>query len=202
MCSRYELNSNAADLMRQLDLPEPPPMPNAGELRPTDRVLAVDTARNASLRAWGIPAPWDGKPIFNARSETLREKPTFSPYLKNRFVLPASAYFEWRKDGAKKTKMRIRPSEDASVPFCFAALGDAAHVTIVTCTATASIADIHARMPVLLDGDGIARWLDPHLDLNDVAALLRPLDLGNLTAAPAETETAPRRPPDQPDLFA
>lgn len=202
MCSRFELNSNAAELARQFSLPEPPMLPNLGEFRPTDRVLVIDPGHTTALRAWGIPAPWDGKPIFNARAETLTEKPTFRPYLEGRCVVPASAYFEWKKDGKQRTKMRIARRDDADACLCFAALGDADHTTIVTCPAAPAIAEVHGRMPVLLEAEQISQWLDLSRPLSDVADLLAPREPGGLTATPAEDEPRPKTDQRQPDLFA
>jgi len=162
MCSRFELNSNAAELARQFSLPEPPVLANLGEFRPTDRVLVIDPDRSTALRAWGIPAPWDGKP---------------------------------------RTKMRIARGDDPDTYLCFAGLGDAEHTTIVTCPAAPVIADVHGRMPVLLESDQIPLWLDTSRSLQDLAGLLQPRAPGGLRATPAEPERQSSASPGQPDLF-
>ena len=59
---------------------------------------------------WGLVPSWskkmsDFKPLNNARLETVTEKITFKNLLnKNRCVIPASGYYEWKKDENNKNK--------------------------------------------------------------------------------------------------
>jgi putative SOS response-associated peptidase YedK len=53
---------------------------------------------------WGLIPAWWGKPLkefklatFNARAETVAEKPMFRSAFKNsRCLIPASGYYEWK----------------------------------------------------------------------------------------------------------
>jgi putative SOS response-associated peptidase YedK len=170
MCSRYELNARPRDMMRRFDLMEEPPDLSAAEVRPTDRALAVDAGRRPLVLRWGLPAAWDGKPLINARAETLEEKKTFRPLLENRCLIPASAWFEWRRDGKNRLKNRITAVDGRLMAF--AGLTDGENFTIVTCAPLAAIAHIHDRMPVVLGGDTETAWLDPTVVFADVAPLL------------------------------
>ncbi|MEQ8666245.1 MAG: SOS response-associated peptidase family protein [Rhodospirillales bacterium] len=204
MCSRFELNSTPREIAARFDLFDAPVLANRQEFRPTDRILVIDAPGQSGFRAWGIPAPWDGSPIFNARSESVAEKPTFRPYLDGRCLIPASAWFEWRKEGqgGKQTrhKTRIAPAEESERPFVFAGLCDGEHATILTAAAIPSLAEIHGRMPVVLDRDQARTWMtgDPITGAGD---LLRPHDVGTLTGEPADPAHANPKPPAQPDLF-
>lgn len=106
MCSRYEIDVEWETIVEQLGLDGEPGDFHPGEIRPTNTAPVLFSGNLTALR-WGIPAPWDGKPLINARSETLEEKATFSPLLEHRCLIPASAYFEWRKDGKARLKNRI-----------------------------------------------------------------------------------------------
>jgi len=181
MCSRYELNANPRQLARQFGLSADPARPNQAEIRPTDQGLIITLQREGELRSWGIPAPWsgmgDGKPIFNARAETLSQKPTFRPFLGNRCVVPATAFPEWRKDGKQRFKYRISISSDNVVDpgvMAFAALFDASYYTVITCAAAPRIAPIHNRMPVILSPDAVAKWLDPDCEYREAASVMVP----------------------------
>ena len=66
-------------------------------------------------------------------------------------------------------------------PFTFAGLWEpengSASCDVVTCEPNALVAPVHDRMPVILTGSGIDRWLDPEpLPPEAAASLLRPLD--------------------------
>lgn len=130
-------------------------------MRPTDSVLIIKgDNREAALAPWGFPAPWDGKPLINARLETLTEKPTFKAHLHRRCLVPATSYFEWQKQGGHKIKCRIE--QDLSPIMTFAGLFDeAGKVTIITTSPTPDVEAIHHRMPLVLGTDEAATiWLD------------------------------------------
>ncbi len=180
MCSRYELNASPRQLARQFSLSTSPTLPNQSEIRPTDQGLIITPQKDSKLKAWGIPASWDGKPIFNARAESLSEKPTFRPFLNNRCIVPATAFPEWRKDGKQRFKYRISVSRgtagDGTEPaiMAFAGLYDATHYTIITCAAAPCMAVVHNRMPVILSSDAMAVWLNPDYDFSEVASVMIP----------------------------
>lgn len=63
------------------------------------------------------------KATMNARSETIMDKPMWKrPFMKQRALVPATAFFEWHKTGGKKQKMRV--TYRGGEPFCFAGLWD------------------------------------------------------------------------------
>ena len=131
--------------------------------RATDQALIIDRrlgeGPGARLLGWGLPVEWDAKPLINARAETLAEKKTFQPLLDARCLVPATAYFEWRKASAGKLKNRIAPSDGGL--FAFAGLMDGRRFTIITCRPAPEIAHIHGRMPVILDRRAEPKWIDP-----------------------------------------
>ncbi len=192
------MDAKSADLAGRFGLEDPPPVPNAAEVRPTDQALIIDRrlgeGPGARLLGWGLPVEWDAKPLINARAETLAEKKTFQPLLDARCLVPATAYFEWRKASAGKLKNRIAPSDGGL--FAFAGLMDGRRFTIITCRPAPEIAHIHGRMPVILDRRAESKWIDPGLSFAEVREALVPYEAEPLSA----DEEAP--PPDrQPDMF-
>jgi len=193
MCSNYELQGTPRTVMLAFGMDEEPPMPNMSNLRPTDLSLILGMEKAAQLQPWGLSVDWSKQPMINARSETLSEKPTFRGLLENRCVVPASAYFEWRKtDDGKKLKNTI--SVGGSEIFGMAGLTDGERFTIVTCAPAPVIAHIHNRMPVILPPAACETWLSgaPFADVGDVLVSYA----GNLTF---EEDTPP--PSAQADLF-
>lgn len=222
MCGRYEINMSAASLAQRFGLAGVPQAFPHIVLRPTNTapglVAKGDGGLEARLFKWGFAAPWDGKPLFNARAERLTEARTFRPYLGQRCLVPATAFFEWRappqrpdnplrgpgKESSGKQMLRIsRPDGDA---FAMAGLygtdvqGREAF-TIITCPPSRFMADIHNRMPVIFGADADARaWMRPETGFEQVAGLLKPYEGDLVAVAPGAPEgggSAPR----QPGLF-
>ena len=114
---------------------------------------------------WGLPgyppkgSGKKGQVIFNARSETAMEKPTFREGIKNhRIVIPAAGFYEWN---CKKEKFRFRRT-DSSVLFmagCFRHYEDGDRFVILTTAANASMEPVHDRMPLILEQDEITDWI-------------------------------------------
>ena len=104
---------------------------------------------------------------INARAETLAEKPMFHNLLKDkRCLIPASGFYEWKKEGTKKIPFYIHLKEEPL--FAFAGLYDVWHdvsgethltYTIITTEANELVAQLHNRMPVILKRENEDRWL-------------------------------------------
>lgn len=140
------------------------------------------------LMRWGLVPHWAKNPgavhhPINARAEGLLEKPMYRPLLKsNRCLVPASGFYEWKKEGKRKVPFYFTlPGEPL---FAFAGLYDTWQApdgnplltyTIITCEANPLLADIHDRMPVILTRENEERWLsqDP-IALPDLARVLAP----------------------------
>jgi putative SOS response-associated peptidase YedK len=194
MCSRFEVNVRPRDLASRFDIDDLPAGFTVGEVRPTDPALVIG-AEGPLVLNWGLRVDWDKKPLINARAETIADKPTFRPLLKNRCLVPANAYFEWRRNHSQRLKNRIAPANDGVMAF--AGLHDGERFVIVTCAPATDIAHIHNRMPVVLSEHGETIWRDSARSYTDVAILLEPTVPGMLAW---NEETSP--PPDQPDLFS
>jgi len=170
MCSIYENIGNWEDLKNRFDIQNLQSAPNKKNTHPTDMALIFDVDRTLRALSWGIPLPWQDDNnthvIINARVETLAQKPTFQPILNQRCLVPATAWFEWRKVGSKKLKNRISMKNELS--FTFAGLASNSHFTILTCEAVENIAHIHNRMPLVLTPDTENKWLDPQTPIGSV----------------------------------
>lgn len=124
-----------------------------------------DRTLDCRMLRWGLPGyppkgnGKKGQVIFNARSETAMEKPTFREGIKNhRIVIPAAGFYEWNR---KKEKYRFRRT-DSPVLFmagCFRRYEDGDRFVILTTAANASMEPVHDRMPLILEPDEIADWI-------------------------------------------
>lgn len=153
------------------------------------------------MMQWGLVPHWAKdlkgtvRPI-NARAETLAERPMFRGLLKqNRCLVPASGFYEWKRDGDRKTPYYVR-LRDAEL-FAFAGLYDVwqdadgvSHptYTLVTTSANRVMAPIHDRMPVILERTNEERWLAGGPPTSEeLPALLGPYPADAMEAYPVST---------------
>ncbi|MDF1523433.1 MAG: SOS response-associated peptidase, partial [Trueperaceae bacterium] len=146
--------------------------------------------------------------LFNARSETIAEKPSFRDAARSaRCAVPASGFYEWtvgedgrkrpwyvhRRDGAPMVFAGLYAVRDAGEP--------AVSATILTTDPNPTMAALHDRMPVLLDPAELARWLDPEQrDPHALEDLLQPCPDEWIEAYPVGPEVGNAR-VDDPRLI-
>lgn len=145
----------------------------SGIRRPTDPLIVILPGHKPVLRRWGLSVATLNAPLINARAETLDQKPTFRPLLERRCLIPATSWFEWRKDGAVKHKTRITLPDHQ--PVLFAGLENGTEAVIITCAPAPLIAHIHDRMPAVIGPNHIAGWLDPANRFDTVHHMLGPV---------------------------
>jgi putative SOS response-associated peptidase YedK len=150
-----------------------------------------------SIFNWGLVPSWakdktKSAGMINARSETLTEKPSFKNLIaRHRCVIPMQGFYEWsvissgsskptkqahyvsRADGEVMTVAGLwstwidpnRQQVDSTPPSILRTC------TIITTDANDSLRPIHHRMPVILEKDAVAQWLDP-VDLAPLGLLV------------------------------
>ena len=145
-----------------------------GEIRPTDTIVTIANGQSMQqgvfAMRWGYTMP-DGKPMFNARSETAAVKPLFADGMKQRrCLIPATCYFEWEKRGEEKIKYAIAPqgSEMIYLAGIYRRESNQAACSILTREAAECVVHIHHRMPVILPAEAILDWLNPRYDAVEV----------------------------------
>lgn len=204
MCGRYFLTTPGEILGELFELSEAPEIAPRHNIAPTQRVPIIRRSasgpRELAWAQWGLIPRWAkereiGNRLINARGETLAEKPAFrEPFKKHRCLIPASGFFEWKKEGAGKQPYLLRLRSGA--PFAFAglasrwrdpALADAEPVdscAIVTTAPNSLAATVHDRMPVILPAEQHGRWLDPEAPVDTLTELLVPFTAEEMEAFP------------------
>ena len=128
--------------------------------------------RKLGQMRWGFVPHWyksvaDGPLLFNARAETLAEKPAFRDACRRRrCLIPADGFYEWKKTvGSKSKPFYVRRSDRQQMIFAgIWQFSDDREDRIPTCTiitvpASEQISGIHNRMPLLIDPSDWAGWL-------------------------------------------
>ncbi len=198
--------------------PEGKPSWNIGPQR-TLFALTDGGERVVDSYKWGLLPSWAKDPaisnkMFNARAETVREKPSFrSAFAKRPCVVAVDGFYEWdhREGNAKQPHYFTRTDGEL---LLFAGLHefwrdkdlgeDAPAVktcTVITTTPNDDIDGMHNRMPVILELDEIETWLDYRDESPELRqAMLDPAPIGTLQHIAVGTRVGNVR-NDGPDLI-
>lgn len=230
MCGRYTLgNPDPQTLAKrfELEIRESVELEPRYNIAPTDPVLAIrrqGVEREPGLLRWGLmPGRWaeKGRPLINARAESIATQPAFAEsFRERRCLMAADGFYEWLVD--ERGKRPVWFSRPDGEPFAFAGVwaqlgrgngGGAEPITscaLATCPPNEVMRPIHDRMPVVLAPEAEAAWLDPDAEEDQLLALLVPAaedalvareveDLVNDVRKDGPELIAPRE--DQPSLF-
>jgi putative SOS response-associated peptidase YedK len=173
-------------------------------VRPTELIPVVGKKKNTTKRGlipmkWGLVPRWandaTGLQPFNARSETIEEKPAFrESFLKRRCLIPADGFYEWQKLGEKR-KQAYRIELTTPGPFAFAGIWDwwatpdggrLYTCCILTTSPNELMAPIHDRMPVILPPADYATWLEETAPIAEIKKLCVAYDPGQMRAMPID----------------
>ncbi|MEM7168512.1 MAG: SOS response-associated peptidase [Planctomycetota bacterium] len=164
---------------------------------PTQGVaVVVPGSRQLERFHWGLIPHWSkersiGSKMINARAETIGSKPSFrDSFRRRRCLIPTTGFYEW---DANRTPHYIQLRDERI--FAFAGLhdrwtspeGEVVHsCTVITCPPNSFMADLHDRMPVILDPSDYDDWLlgdpDEPKNLQIAQSLLVPTSSKKMTA--------------------
>src|SRR4051794_36530366 len=181
MCGRFTHRYTWAEIQRLYRLTSPASnVQPSYNVCPTDTVNVVtssDDTRILQPMRWGMVPRWWSKPLkelmrlstFNARVETVTTKPFFrEAFRRTRCIIPASGYYEWQDTPDGKQPHYFTRTDGQVISF--AGLWDewkdrASGETVKSCTMiitapNAMVAEVHDRMPVVLEPDQFTPWLE------------------------------------------
>jgi putative SOS response-associated peptidase YedK len=181
MCGRFTQHYSWAEIHQFLSLTGAPVNLRARyNITPTTSIEVVRLNEHGDKELirmrWGlVPFFWkkslkEVPATFNARAETVAEKPMFrAAFKKRRCIIPASGFFEWT--GAKTDRVPHLFTDAGGEPILgFAGLweswtdGDSGEevlsATIIVTSASPWMESYHDRMPVILEPDQFDAWLN------------------------------------------
>jgi putative SOS response-associated peptidase YedK len=141
-----------------------------------DAIVAEDGKRELIRARWGLVPGWWKKPLkelklatFNARAETVDQKPMFrSAFKRKRCLIPVSGYYEWQDTPGGKQPWYFT-ARDGSPALTIAGLWDEwtnpesgkplKSCTMIITEPNKFVAEVHDRMPVLLAEQQFDPWL-------------------------------------------
>jgi putative SOS response-associated peptidase YedK len=169
---------------------------------PGDDVLAVTTDKEGAPRGellhWGLVPSWakssdTGLKMINARVETVAERPAFRhAFERYRCLIVADGFYEWQRI-PNRPKQPFHITRGDGAPFAFAGLWSVWYredgsklrsCTILTTTPNEAVAELHDRMPVILEPDAEHLWLDPTSSTDELVSVLGSLTTGATALRP------------------
>ena len=179
MCGRYSLftdeqNEEIRNIIEEVNKKYYGSDIKTGEIYPTN-IAPVLVAENQQLEPvpliWGFPHFKGSGVIINARAETAEEKKMFRESLmQRRCVIPSTGFYEWQQDESKQ-KYLFNLSDTSTLymaGFYNECKGERRYI-ILTTDANPSIADVHNRMPVVLQKNMLNDWV---FDTNKALSIL------------------------------
>ncbi len=180
MCGRFFLDPKEGDFIGHFNMTTPEIFAPRFNIAPTTPVLAF-TAKGFDFFRWGLIPSWAkaermGSGMFNARAETIAEKPSFrNAYKRRRCLIPASGYYEWRMEAGRKQPYVCHLDQSL---FSMAGIwehwqdangNEIQSCAIITTEASGSIGELHHRMPVNVRFQDYEAWLDCSGDMVNFA---------------------------------
>jgi putative SOS response-associated peptidase YedK len=230
MCGLYSFRRSAEEvrsLFGYEELAGFPPRDHVAPGGPIGIVRMSDGIRHFALVRWGFVPSWTkeirpGKPLINARAESVLNKPTFRNAMqRRRCLIPADGFYQWQGDvPGKKQAFHIHRPDHAL--FALAGLwehwmgadgSELETAVVITTRPTAPLSQIHDRMPAIIMPENFTRWLNCDLHPADDAVRLlipppddyftaEPVDLRRSDGPPSRSQSPSRgKPADQLKLL-
>ncbi len=192
MCGRYSLSSESYNsFIEFMDMGYPFSVPSRFNVAPTqpvavlrlkgsdiDQSINIDAplpAKEGALMRWGLIPHFakeiqTDRPLINARSETIDQKPSFQgPFKRRKCLIVADGYYEWKRGGASPVPYHICLPDKK--PFVFAGIWQAwtgpagedwlETVAIITKASSGALKKIHHRAPIIICPEDYDNWLRP-----------------------------------------
>jgi putative SOS response-associated peptidase YedK len=140
--------------------------------------------RSLDLIKWGLIPYWcqdpkGGRRPINAKAESISTLPTFrDAYVQRRCIVPVDGFFEWRAIRGARAKQPYAIAMKDGSPFGLAGLWEnwknpstgewERTFAIITVPSNELVAQIHNRMPAILEPRSYDRWLSTEPDPHDL----------------------------------
>lgn len=165
MCGRFYIDDETAQEIERIARRIDRKNAKTGDVHPSEPALVLRADRDsmvAEVLRWGYESARKNTLIFNARSETVGEKPMFRyDYETHRCLIPACKFYEWKRTGEKKKEKYefFAPGGILYLAGIYHKDPKGDRFTILTREAEGCMAGIHNRMPLILSGEDKEAWL-------------------------------------------
>ena len=126
-----------------------------------NQVIVIVKNDKLEFASWGFKMANSNNSIINAKIETVLEKKCFNlAFRKQRCLIVANGFFEWKTVGKQKVPFYIQVKDQSILGFAGIFIKDSC-VILTTSTDNAKYKDaIHARVPVVISSHNYNLWLN------------------------------------------
>ena len=213
MCGRFTLTVSAKDELQQafphFHIPNDlPPSYNIAPSQPIPTLTGEDD--RLDFHRWGLVPSWanekfcfpniqlDQCPGERGFFVSAAEKPSFrNSFRRRRCLIPADGFYEWKQPGKDRPKRPYYIHKRDRSPFTLGGLweiwqppdgGQLRSACIITTPPNTLVEPIHNRMPLILDPEDYAGWLDPEVqDPDKIQEWIKPYSGNDLETHPVST---------------
>jgi putative SOS response-associated peptidase YedK len=161
-------------------------LPEINNLAPTEAAPVIyreDSGFNLSPMRWWLHPSWSPEQpnqkfaMFNARIETVLTSRAFQgPVRHRRAIIPVSGFVEFKPQGKQKQPFYVQAASGEALAV--AAMWECWQnqvwsTAMITQAASESFAEVHDRMPLSLNAEQVARWMNPEEDVTSLLQELR-----------------------------
>lgn len=203
MCGRFALYSDPYVLSHRFSAEAPADLLPRFNIAPTQSIQMIrkeSTKRQFAPARWGLVPHWAktieiGYTSYNARAETVAQKPGYQEAFKRRrCLIPADGYYQWQVVAGSKAKQPWFIVLRNQLPMALAGLweewrspdGESLESCVIIVTeANALLHSIYHRMPVILAPSHWNDWLELNSrDTRTLQNLMRPYPSEEMAAWP------------------
>lgn len=222
MCGRIVQVMPPDEVAKAMDAVLEPSLTAGGEwvprwnLPPSEMALIVvpeGPGRRLERALWGLPGGPEGRPLFNARAETVDRLASFrGAFRTGRVVVPVDAFYEWENPehlaargqttapAGRRQPWAFLPKTGSLLAFAAISLPGVSRdgepvraFSLITTEANEVVGMVHDRMPAMVFGDDIGRWIDPETPREELFRLMGPAPDANLSARRVSTAVSNAR---------
>lgn len=188
MCGRFAVSQpKFTRIEKALGTTFAPVLPryNIAPTQPISVIRQIDDEFVMSEMKWGLVPAWSKMPsttysTFNARLETVTEKPVFrSAFRHRRCLIPASGFYEWHTEDKHKQPyyFTFAGGEEMALAGLWEEWTGADGTVLQSCTilvgaSNSLIGKIHDRMATIVPENHYQDWLNPNEKTDYLLAML------------------------------
>jgi len=189
MCGRYAITQKTFDYLESIlnaRFGEVVPRYNIAPTTPIPVIRVSEEGYLMQEMRWGLVPSWSrelnpGFATFNARIETVAQKPAFrNAFRKRRCVVPASGFYEWHTDESGNKQpyfFRLKEGHEMALAGLWESWQSPEGPVLQSCTilvgsANPVVGEFHDRMATILPDAHIEDWLNPRENTDYLLSLL------------------------------